>query len=138
MNEFEAPVPQSGLSLIISGMGAKYGLLLLAAASTSVAVTLLLMFRGRGAALGPALLLIVPLPLVVAAFAVVGGVMDSYGVIASSDVAPKPSEVAQGFSRAISTALGAICFMFPIGILAVVGGLVRAFIADKSSPQDSV
>jgi hypothetical protein len=131
MQPFDPTIQQSQLSFYAHAIGPVYGLLILIAALLSAATTVALLMRGRGPTLVPALMLVVPLPFFVASFSVVGGVMDSYILIANSLVQPKVSEAWVGFGQAIVTAWFGLLMMFPIGMLAVIGGLVRSLRGEK-------
>ena len=124
--------PQSLISWFASAMGPKYLLLLPLAGLLAFVLILVLVIRGRGWAAAAATVLLVPLPLVVGVFGTVEGMMNSYLVIAMSDVAPKPAAVAEGVSTALVTALFGLLLMAPSYLLAVTGLLVRSFMDERS------
>ena len=121
-----APVRQSLLLWFFRALGWRYTLMLPAVTFLSFVLLCFVVFYGRGWAAGAAAVLLVPLPLLVGLMGTIDGLMSSYMVIATSDVMPKPSEVAEGVSTALVTSMVGMCLMIPNYWLAVIGLLVRS------------
>ena len=128
--EFAEPVRQSFALWFFSALGWRYALLLPLTGLLAFVLILVLLIRGRSWATGAAIVLLAPLPLLVGLLGTIDGAILSHMVIASSDVTPKPSAVAEGISTSLITALVGLLLMVPNYILAVVGLLIRALQAE--------
>lgn len=122
---------QSFLHWFVSALGPKYLVLLPLAALIAFAVILVLVVRGRGWAAGAAAVLAVFMPLLVGLLGTIEGLILSYMVIASSDVTPKPSLIAEGISTSLVTAYAGLILTAPGFLLAVVGLFVRSLLEPK-------
>jgi hypothetical protein len=121
------PVRQSILQWALHALG-PYAVLLPLAGLVSFLVALLLVWRGKGPLTGAGLILVVHVPLLVGLVAALQGTIASFAVIAMSDVAPKPAEVAEGISMALVAPLAGILLMLPSYAVAILGALLRSFI----------
>jgi hypothetical protein len=89
-------------------------------------LTVALVVRGRGDSLAPALLLIVPLPMLVGGLAGVSRLIATYGLIAASATEPALSAVWDGFASASIPLLVGFSLCIPIVLMATVVGLVQS------------
>lgn len=137
-DEVAEPVRQSFLLFLINALGIRYAFLLPAAALVAFIVVLILVLRGKGPELVGALIFIVPLPVLVGILGTVDGMLASYQVIAMSDLAPKPSEVAQGISMSLVSAWIGLMLAVPGYLLAAVGLAVRALAGQRSSAHEVI
>jgi hypothetical protein len=126
----DLPRQQSYLEFMFNALGWRYTMLLPLAALVSFLLILLLILRGRGSFVSTGLILLVPLPFLVGIMGYVDGLVASFQVIAMSDTAPKPSQLALGLSMSFVTIFVGILLTIPGYILAVVGTLIRSLTAD--------
>jgi hypothetical protein len=125
--EQAAPAQQSFLSWATSAVPGPFLLLLLLTGFLSFVTALILVTRGRGAMAAAALVLVVHVPVFIGVLAALNGSINALVVIASSPVAPKPSEIAAGVSAALFSPLFGIALAAPGYGVAAVGAFVRAF-----------
>lgn len=128
-------VGQSYLGWMLAALGVPYMILLPLAGLVCFLLALILVLRGKGPMAATALILIVHVPLLIGVFAAIQGGIASYRVIAMSETAPKPSEVAAGVSVALFAPLVGMLLMVPGYAAAAVGAFIRA-IAAKTESQD--
>jgi len=133
MQEF-MPIQPSLLDPTLHALGPKYVVLLGVAALVAFLLTLIVVVRGRGPMAAAALVFIVPLPLLVGVFGALEGVMSYWSVIAASSTAPKPSELAAGIAMALVAPMAGMLLMAPSYALALLGSLVRSFLAPADRP----
>ena len=133
--EFAEPVRQSYLMWVVSALGWRYVVLLPLAGIVTLVLTLILLIRGRGSAQTGALLFIVPLPFYLGIVGVLDGLISSYQVIAMSQMAPKPSEVAMGISMSLVSAWVGLLLTVPSYVAASAGLLIRALAQPESTLQ---
>ena len=127
--------PQSLLSWAFMGLGPIYLTLLLLAALSSFVLALIIVTRGKGGMASTALLFIIPLPFLIGIFATLQGSIHSFTIIAMSEAAPKPAEIAQGISLALVAPLVGLLLMVPAYAVAVLGSLVRSLRAGQDSAK---
>jgi len=132
-----APGQPRSLHELASEFTGFYSTLVLLAAAVSLGMTIWLLLRGRGPALSAALMLVIPLPLFVAAIAATHGMMESYDVIAKSSARPDPIEVRKGINMFLVVSISAVRWMVLIGFIALVGCVRRSFkdTADSQRPS---
>jgi hypothetical protein len=133
----ELPRQQSYLEFIVNALGWRYMFFLPLAALVSFVLILVLVLRGRGSTLSAALVLLVPLPFLVGILGYVDGLVASLQVIAMSDTAPKPSQLAEGMSMAFVTIWIGMLLSIPSLLLAIGGTFVRSLIGDPSQASPS-
>jgi len=119
------PVRQSLLSWMFTALGFPYVVLLPAAGLVCFLLALIVVLRGRGPMSGPALILIVHVPLLIGVFAAIQGGIASYIIIATSASTPKPSEVAEGISTALVAPMAGMLLMVPSYATAALGAFIR-------------
>ena len=129
----DLPRQQSYLEFIVNALGWRYMFLLPLAAIVSFVLILVLVLRGKGSTLSAALVLLVPLPFLVGILGYVDGLVASLQVIAMSDTAPKPSQLAQGMSMAFVTIWIGMLLSIPGLLLAIGGSFVRSVVGDPPS-----
>ena len=132
MQESEA-VSQSLLTLAISALGPVYTVLLPLSAFVCFVLVLTVVLRGKGPMAAAALVLLVHVPLLIGIFAAIQGAMASYRVIAMSEVAPRPSDLAIGISTALIAPLVALVLTVPSYVTAVVGSFIRSLVEKNRS-----
>lgn len=120
---------QSMLQWMIVSLGPVYLLLIPLTGLLSLALVVLITIRGRGPMSAAALVLIIPLPILIGLFASIHGMISVHTVIAMSDTAPKPSELAAGTSTALVSSMVGILAAVPACFAAVVGATIRAITA---------
>lgn len=116
--------PQSYLMWVVTALGIN-SLLIPLCAAVSFGLTILVLLRGKGPLTGVALLFIVPMPLVLGFWGALKGSIASFAVIAMSDVAVKPSEVAGGVAEALLGPLTGLVLMAPSYLAAMIGLVIR-------------
>jgi len=132
MPELLAALPrQSYIEFIINSLGWRYMFLLPLAALVSLTLILILVVRGKGSAVPAALVLLVPLPILVGILGVVDGMVASFQVIATSDIAPEPSAYAQGICMSLTTFLIGMLLAVPGYLLAIGATFVRSLLGDS-------
>lgn len=132
--DYEAePVQQSFLSWMMESVGPVYlivlvllGLLLLIGGSIVV-------LASRRPGVIAACLAFVPLPLLIGLLGMLQGMLQSFSIVATSSVQPKPSELAAGYSAAMMTPLLAIAVTIPGLLVLATGLLVRSIIAARTT-----
>ena len=124
------PAQQSFLSWIFMALGFRYAILLPVSALVSFVLTLIVVVRGKGPMASVALVLIVPVPLVIAVFAAIEGGISSYRVIATLQNGPAPGRDAAVISTLLVAPMVGMLLMAPSYILAILGSLFRSFSAD--------
>ena len=138
VEDFTQSVQQSSLTWFFSSLGWKYTLLLPMAGLFSFVVVLVLILRGKGPAMVGALVFLVPLPFFIGVFGVVDGLAASFQVIAMSDVAPKPSRLANAISMSLVSAWVGMFLSVPGYLLAVAGLIIRSFGVDSQGMHRAV
>jgi hypothetical protein len=131
-NEHEA-MPRQQQSMLMwtfNSLGWKYTLALPLAGLVSFVLALILVIRGGPYAV-PALLLVVPIPLLIGAVGFFDGMIMSFQVIAMSQIAPKPSEWAEGISTSLVTPVVGMFLMAPAYLVAAGGLIVRTFSGER-------
>lgn len=126
MNAELEPVRQSFIAWMLAALGAKYAILLPVVALVSLVLVLVVVTRGRGPMAAAALVLLCPLPLLIGLLGALEGVIGSYHVIAISQSAPKPSELADGISMSLVAPLVGLLLMTPTLLVAVLGSVMRS------------
>jgi hypothetical protein len=131
------PMQQSYLGWIVNSLGFPYAVLLPLAGVVCFVLVLATLVRGRGAMATVSLLLIVHVPLLIGVFAALQGAMASYAVIAQSETAPRPAEIAAGISTALVAPTVGMLVMAPSYFVAALGALVRSLLPDgeQSGPK---
>jgi hypothetical protein len=109
-----------GLLVVLSSLVVSIGALIVVVASRR---------PGLIAACFPWLLL----PLGLACFGMIWGSVQSFMVIASSEVAPKPKDLAEGVSVALVCPLLALALTFPGYLVLSIGLFLRTLAAGKQS-----
>ena len=127
---FEPVVVESPFVWFLESLGFG-GLMVAAAGLAAFVLTLFVVFRGKGSAVGPALLLIVPLPVLVSVFSVLQGMIVSFFVISHSDNQIKASEVPAAISATLVTPIFGLLSMAPSYVLALL------FLVYRSGKSDS-
>jgi hypothetical protein len=112
-----------------------YAIVLPLAAFVCFVLTVLVVSRGKGPMAVAALILIVPVPLLIAVFAAIRGAIASYTIIAMSGSAPKPSEVAEGISTALFAPMVAMVLMAPSYAVATLGAAIRSLLTNGESTK---
>ena len=125
------PVQQSYLSWIFNSLGLFYGTLLPLLALVTFAMTLVLVAKGKGPMVGPALLLIVPVPMLLGFFGAIQGAIKSCTVISLSNVPVKASELALGISGALVLPMFGMLLMAPSFAVALFGMFLRSLLANS-------
>jgi hypothetical protein len=120
------PVQQTMLEFMFQSLGWVYGPLLLASGAAGFLTALLLVLRGRGPLVSAAVILAVNVPVLIGLFGFLQGTVDSFSVIATSTVAPKPNDLATGISTALVTPLVGILVAAPGYVVAIAGSIVRS------------
>ena len=111
-----------------------FGLLMVVAGVVAFALSLLIVTRGRGALAGAALVFIVPMPLMVALFAVFRSAISMFSVVAMSDVQLKASEVAGGIAECLFTPIVGLVVTIPAYMVAMIGLIVRSLRDESPRP----
>lgn len=120
------PIEESMLEFYVRAIGPGCGALLMLAGLVALVLTVALVVRGRGDSLAPALLLIVPLPMLVGGLAGVNRLIATYGIMAASDTRPEQSLVCEMLASAFLPLLMGLSLCVPIALLATVVGVVRS------------
>ena len=128
----EEHAPQSLLSWFIQSAGA-LGLLVTLSSLVVFIGALLVVFASRRPALIAAWYPWLLLPLWLACLGFFWGSTRSFMVIASSEVAPKPVDLAGGISIALVCPLLALVLAFPSFLVLSIGLFVRTLSAGKSA-----
>ena len=131
----EEPARQSMLHWMYESLGVQYAILLPLAGLICFVLAILLVVRGKGPMAAAALVLIVNIPLLIGIYAAVQGIIASYSIIAMSSVAPRPSEVAAGYSTALFATLVGLLLTAPGYAVAAFGGFMRAMIETGHEPK---
>lgn len=121
------PVQQSFLSWAASALPQPLLLLLVLGGFVSFVLALILVTRGKGAMAAAALVLIVHVPVFIGVLAALNGAINAFVVVATSETAPKPSEIAAGVSAALIGPLLGIVLASPGYAVAAVGAFLRSF-----------
>ena len=127
------PKRESFLVWFLGSLGWRYTLMLPAVTLLSFVLLCLVMIYGRGWAAGAAAVLLVPMPFFVGLMGTIDGLIQSYMVIASMDVTPRPDAIAAGISSGLVSSLAGICLMAPNYCLAVIGLFVRSLRDDRGT-----
>jgi len=127
---FEPVVVESPLVWFLESLGFG-GLMVAAAGLAAFLLTLFVVFRGKGSAVGPALLLIVPLPVLVSVFSVLQGMTASFAVAMHSDAQIKASEITAAISALLVRPIFGLLAMAPSYVLALL------FLVYRSGKSDS-
>jgi len=128
----EMPRQQSMLMWTFNSLGWRYTLTLPLAGLVSFVLALILVIRG-GPYAGPALLLVVLIPLLVGVLGFFDGMIVSFNVMATSQTAPKPSEIADGISTSLVTPAVGMFLMAPAYLVAMGGLIVRALAGERQA-----
>lgn len=124
---------ESFLGWMIRAMG-PIGLLIPVAAFFGFVLALVVVIRGQGPFALAALVFLVPIPFLLGLLGAVYGMILSLQVIATSSVAPKPSELSDGIATALFTPLLGLVCMAPGYLVAVLGSLARSFSKSVVTP----
>lgn len=127
----DLPHRQSYLEFFFSALGFRYTFLLPLAALVSFVLVLVVVLRGKGNWVTAVLVLLVPLPFYVGILGVIEGMMASFQEIAMTEMAPKPSALAEGVAMSLVTAMVGLWLSVPGYLLAVVGSFVRSLARDE-------
>ena len=119
------PVNDSVLGWMARSMGPFYGPVIPLTGFVVFLGGLLVVASSRRPAVIAAYLVFVPLPLLIGLFGSIHGIIASYSIIAMSTTQPKPSEVAQGISLAMSTSLVGFLATFPAYFVVSIGLFLR-------------
>lgn len=103
------------------------GMLVPVAGFFAFVLALVVVIRGQGPFAIATLVLVVPIPFLLGLLGAVYGMILSLQVIATSSVAPKPSELSDGIATALFTPLLGLVCMAPGYLVAVLGALARSF-----------
>ncbi|WP_417849385.1 MotA/TolQ/ExbB proton channel family protein [Thalassoglobus sp.] len=117
---------QTYLAWMIQSLGGPCLMLLLMSSFLSIIVSLVIVVRGKGPMATAALLLVVHSPFWVGLFFAITGGINSFRVIATSPVSPKPSELAEGISTALFSPLAGLLLMVPGYLIAGLGSFIRS------------
>lgn len=115
---------ESFLMWMIRCMG-PIGLLIPVAGLCSFALTLVVVIRGKGPFAFAALVFLVPIPFLLGLFGTIQGMILSL-VIATSTVAPKPSEISDGIATSLFNPMLGLVFMTPSYLAATIGAIFRS------------
>jgi hypothetical protein len=129
----EAPRQQSMLLYTFNAIGWRYTLALPLAGLLAFVLALIVVLRG-GPSAGPALLFIVPIPLLVGVMGFFDGMVMSFNVIALSEAAPKPNQIADGIATSLVTPIIGMLLMAPAYFVAM-GGLFLRTLAGEREPK---
>ena len=116
---------ESYLMWMIRCMG-PIGLLIPVAGLCSFVLTLVVVIRGQGPFALAALVLLVPIPFLLGLFGTAQGMILSLQVIATSTVAPKPSEISDGIATSLFNPMLGLVFMTPSYLAATIGSIFRS------------
>ncbi|HZL89642.1 MAG TPA: hypothetical protein VFB96_14855 [Pirellulaceae bacterium] len=119
---------------VLNALGSN-ALLLPVVALVATAVVLLMLLKGKGPAMVGAILLVVPMPIYWSLLSLVSGLASAYGVLALSEVEPKPSELYLGYSAMWVNVQIGLWLNVPIFLLAAGGLMFRAWNEDPPSPS---
>ena len=103
------------------------GMLVPVAGFFAFVLALIVVLRGQGPFAIATLVLVVPIPFLLGLLGAVYGMILSLQVIATSSVAPKPSELSDGIATALFTPLLGLVCMAPGYLVAVLGACARSF-----------
>lgn len=95
-------------------------------------LTLLIVIRGNGPFAAAALTLIVPIPFLLGIFGMLHAMILSFQIIATSTVAPKPYQLADGVSTALFTPIVGLVLMTPSYLVAIGGSFVRSLVKPRA------
>ena len=126
---------QSYVQWMVTSLG-PYVLYLPVAGLLCFVLTLIAVLRGKGSMAAVALVLIVPIPIFIGAFGCFQGAISFFRIIATSEVAPKPREVADAVSVALFAPFVGLMVMVPSYAVAVFGALYRSLSADPERLQE--
>lgn len=126
-------VQRSLLDQLFAALGFPYVILLPVAGFLCFLISLVLVVRGHGSMASASLVLVVHIPLLIGIFAALHGGFASYMVIATSEAAPKPADVAAGISTALVAPMAGMLLMLPAYATAALGGFVRAILTKPNS-----
>lgn len=129
------PIQQSFISWVVAALGFPYIVIMPLAGLLCFVLALVVVLRGNGPMSGPALILIVHIPLLIGIFAALQGMLASYSMIATSPVSPKPSELAEGISTALIAPMVGLLLMIPSYTTAALGALMRCLAASSKESQ---
>lgn len=127
-----APQP-SFLLWLFRSLGTTFSVLFLLSALGCFFLTLLLCLRGKGPMANACLLLVVHWPTMVGILGAVTGVISMFELFARSSVAPKPSELAEGWSVSLVSVLFGVLMTMFFYLLAIVGTLFRSFASESNA-----
>ncbi len=116
---------QSYLAWMFQSLGFFYSVVLPGSALLVFLGAVILVAACRRPGVIASYLVFLPLPIMIGALGTVQGMIASYSVIAHSTMAPKPSEMAQGYSTALFTLLVGILLTFPSYFVLAVGLFAR-------------
>lgn len=118
---------------MIRSMGV-IGLFILMAGLFSFVLTLVIAIRGQGPFAIAALVFLVPIPLLLSLFGTVQGMIMSLQVIATSSIAPKPSEISDGIATALFSPMLGLVAMTPSYLVATLAAIFRSFATPVVKP----
>jgi hypothetical protein len=126
--EMDEPIVRESLLMFyFHALGFRYALLIPLAAFVAFVLALILVIRGKGPALGPALVLIVPMAVYIGIFAGVDGIVASCQVLAITGGSPNSSEIARGVAMSFVAPMLAMFLSIPAYLAAVIGTTIRSF-----------
>ena len=102
------------------------GLLIPVAGLCCFVLTLIVVSRGQGPFAFAALVFLVPIPFLLGLFGTVQGMILSLQVIATSTVAPRPSEISDGIATSLFNPMLGLMFMTPSYLAATIGSIFRS------------
>ena len=122
---------QSYLGWMFQSLGPVYGLALpLAGFAVFVGGCLVVLLSKRNSVVA-AYLAVLPFPLMIGLLGTIHGMMSSFQVMGISSVAPRPADLAMGFSMALFSSLIGLLVTFPSYFVVVGGLLVRTMMAPR-------
>jgi hypothetical protein len=125
------------LSWILAALGYKYAIVMPLSALLAFVLTLIIVARGKGPMASAALLLIVPVPFVIGAFAAIEAGVFSFRVLATLATEARWDQVAHVISTLFVGPMVGMSLMAPSYILAILGSSFRSLSADPKVSSGS-
>jgi hypothetical protein len=123
--QVEAPVQQSYLMWMFQALGPLFGFLLPASGIVLFAGACLVVLLSRRPSVIASFLVFLPLPIMIGVLGSLLGFISAFSVIAASEVAPKPAEVAAGISTGLFSTLVGLLVTFPAFLVTSCGLFIR-------------
>ena len=120
---------ESVLEYCQRSMGAMYGFPLPAAAFFSFVLVLLVVIRGRGPTVGPALVLLVPMPVYLGLLGTLDGLLAAGRIMEQSGVEPELWALGGAGASSLVTLVVGTMLTIPAFLTGAIGAFVRAMIA---------